>query len=53
MPTSDSLGLCIFTGGGTTLPTLTFNVVAVPEPSAMAMTLSSLLGLVAIRRWKK
>ena len=53
MPTSDSLGLCIFTGGGTTLPTLTFNVVAVPEPSAMAMMLSSLLGLVAIRRWKK
>jgi hypothetical protein len=53
MATSDALGMCIFTGGGTTLPTLTFDVVAVPEPSAMAMTLSGLLGLVAIRRRKK
>lgn len=52
MSTSDALGLCIFTGGGSSLPTLTFDVVAVPEPSAMAMAACGFAGLVAIRRWK-
>ena len=52
MPTSDSLGLCIFTGGGGSLPTLTFDVVAAPEPSAMAMSVFGLAGFVAVRRWK-
>ncbi len=37
MSTSDSLGLTIFTGGGSSLPTLTFDVVSVPEPGVPAM----------------
>jgi len=39
MSTSDSLGLTIFTGGGGSLPTLTFDVVSVPEPGAGALVL--------------
>lgn len=34
IPTSDSLGLTIFTGGGNVTPELSFEVVNVPEPSA-------------------
>jgi len=52
MSTSSSLGLTIFTGGGSVLPTLTFDVVAAPEPSSLALGLGGLAGLVAIRRWK-
>lgn len=43
MSTSDTLGITIFTGGtsgpGSTLPTLTFDVVSVPEPGAGALIL--------------
>jgi len=53
MATSDTLGLCIFTGGASVLPTLTFDVVAVPEPSALALVGCGLAGLVAVRRWRK
>jgi MYXO-CTERM domain-containing protein len=52
MSTSSSLGLTIFTGGGSVLPTLTFDVVSAPEPSSLALGLGGLVGLVAIRRWK-
>lgn len=47
--TSGSLGLDVFTGGGTSLPTLTFDVVAVPEPSALSLT-TVLAGLGVLRR---
>jgi len=40
IPTSSTLGICIFTGGGTVTPQLSFNVVSVPEP-----TLTALAGL--------
>lgn len=39
MATSDSVGLTIFTGGASVLPTLTFDVVSVPEPGACALIL--------------
>lgn len=39
MSTSDSLGLTIFTGGGSSLPTLTFDVVSVPEPGGVTLVL--------------
>ncbi len=39
MSTSDTTGITIFTGGGTSLPTLTFDVVSVPEPGAGTMIL--------------
>ncbi len=39
MSTSDSLGLTIFTGGGSSLPTLTFDVVSVPEPGPLTLAL--------------
>jgi len=39
MSTSDSLGLTIFTGGGSSLPTLTFDVVSVPEPGLASVIL--------------
>ncbi len=52
MSTSASLGMCIFTGGGNSLPTLTFDVVAVPEPPALALAGCGLAGLIALRRWK-
>lgn len=39
MSTSDTMGITIFTGGGTSLPTLTFDVVSVPEPGASTLIL--------------
>lgn len=40
MGTSDSLGMIIFTGGqGAALPTLSFDVVSVPEPTSAALLL--------------
>ncbi len=43
MSTSDTMGITIFTGGtsgpGSTLPTLTFDVVSVPEPGVNALIL--------------
>ncbi|MFI5378873.1 MAG: PEP-CTERM sorting domain-containing protein [Tepidisphaerales bacterium] len=35
MATSDTMGMTIFTGGGNTLPTLSFDVIAVPEPASL------------------
>lgn len=49
MPTSNTLGLCIFTGGGNVTPTLSFNVISVPEPAALA-TLLAALPVMAYRR---
>lgn len=41
MPTSEMVGICIFTGGSGSsayqLPTLTFDVVSVPEPGTIAL----------------
>jgi uncharacterized protein (TIGR03382 family) len=37
IPTSSTLGLTIFTGGGNVTPELTFNVVTVPEPALAAL----------------
>jgi hypothetical protein len=53
MSTSASLGLTIFTGGGQILPTLSFEVVPVPEPSVLAMSLSGLALIATVRRWRK
>jgi len=39
MSTSDSLGLIIFTSGTPVLPTLSFDVVSVPEPATYALAL--------------
>jgi hypothetical protein len=47
------MGMCIFTGGGSYLPTLTFDVVsagAVPEPSTWACVVAGAAGLVVLRR---
>jgi hypothetical protein len=52
MATSPTTGLTIFTGGASVLPTLTFEVVAIPEPSAWAMAACGLAGLASICRWK-
>ena len=53
MPTSDTLGLTVFTGGGQSLPTLRFDVVAVPEPSILVLLAGGWVGLVMVRRWRK
>ncbi|HWB53842.1 MAG TPA: hypothetical protein VG722_06605 [Tepidisphaeraceae bacterium] len=50
MPTSDTLGLTIFTGGGTSTPTLSFNVISVPEPTTLAAF--ALIPILAFRRRK-
>jgi hypothetical protein len=53
MATSSTVGMTIFTGGGLVLPTLSFDVVAAPEPSILAIAACGLAGLAAVRRWKK
>jgi len=53
MSTSDTLGLTIFTGGGQSLPTLSFDVVSVPEPSALALVVGGLAGLIGFHRGRK
>ena len=51
MPTSPTVGMCIFTGGGASLPTLTFDVVSVPEPASLALLgVGALFGVLAWRR---
>lgn len=42
MATSPTMGMCIFTGGGNSLPTLSLDIVAVPEPATVALLLSGL-----------
>ena len=37
IPTSDTLGLTIFTGGGNVTPELSFNVISAPEPTVAAL----------------
>ena len=49
MATSNTMGMTIFTGGGSTLPTLTFDVQAVPEPSAAALLIAGFTGFVVLR----
>jgi hypothetical protein len=51
IPTSNTLGLTIFTGGGSSTPTLSFQVVSVPEPAAL--TLTGLFGVTALLRRRR
>ncbi len=37
MAMSDTVGICIFTGGASVLPTLTFDVVSIPEPGSVGL----------------
>ena len=53
MSTSDTLGLTIFTGAGQSLPNLSFDVVSVPEPSALALVVGGLAGLIGFRWGRK
>ena len=48
LPTSSTVGLTIFTGGGTSLPTLSFDVNAVPEPATVGPLAAG--GLMLLRR---
>ncbi|HEY2589192.1 MAG TPA: hypothetical protein VGI81_25840 [Tepidisphaeraceae bacterium] len=50
MPTSDTLGLTIFTGGGNVTPELSFDVVSTPEPAAMGLVVVALVPLLRRRR---
>lgn len=49
IPTSDTLGLTIFTGGGTVTPQLSFDVVSAPEPSLASLLLLLPLAFTACR----
>jgi hypothetical protein len=51
IPTSDTLGLTIFTGGGQVTPTFSFEVTSVPEPAALA--LAGMLGAAALLRRRR
>jgi uncharacterized protein (TIGR03382 family) len=50
MPTSDTLGLTIFTGGGNVTPELSFDVVSTPEPATACLVAAALLPLLRRRR---
>lgn len=43
MPTSDTLGLTIFTGGGNVTPQFSFDVVSVPEPRFVGLIVLGML----------
>jgi hypothetical protein len=51
IPTSNTLGLTIFTGGGNETPELSFQVISVPEPVAMAT--AALCGLPLLLRRRR
>lgn len=51
IPTSSTLGLCIFTGGGSSEPTLSFDVVSVPEPTFTG--LAAIGGISALLRRRR
>lgn len=50
MPTSDTLGLTIFTGGGNVTPELSFDVVTTPEPATACLLAAAMLPLLRRRR---
>lgn len=50
MPTSDTLGLTIFDGGGTSTPELSFDVVTTPEPATGCLLLAAACPLLRRRR---
>jgi MYXO-CTERM domain-containing protein len=50
MPTSDTLGLTIFTGGGNATPALSFDVVSTPEPATVGLAVAALFPLLRRRR---
>jgi hypothetical protein len=53
MSTSDTMGMTIFTGGGQSLPTLSFDVIAVPEPTTIALFSMGFGAIGFLRRNKK
>jgi hypothetical protein len=54
MSQSDSLGMIMFTGGqGQPLPTLTFQVVAVPEPGSLALLAAAVGGMAVFSRLRR
>lgn len=50
VPNDNTLGLTIFTGGGTSVPTLSFDVVSTPEPASGAALLAASTLLMRRRR---
>lgn len=50
MPTSDTLGLTIFDGGGTSTPELSFDVVTTPEPATGCLVLAAACPLLRRKR---
>ena len=50
MAASPSIGMTVFTGGATTLPTLSFDVASVPEPGAIGLLGLAGLGWAVLRK---
>lgn len=50
MATDNTLGMCIFTGGSPNLPTLSFDVISVPEPAAATMLALGSIWITSRRR---
>jgi hypothetical protein len=50
MPTTDTLGLTIFTGGGSVTPELSFDVVSTPEPASVCLIVGCVIPLLRRRR---
>ena len=51
LPTSNTVGITIFTGGGTSLPTLSFDVNTVPEPASIGLLVAG--GLMSVGRKRR